>query len=151
MLARYLVARFRSGTAPDDWLREAGALFLSELVHFLQESERHRPNPRLEAMQYYLEEQFPDFGSLDEMAAAFHVSPATVERLFRRELGIGPKAYASNLAFQEASRLLQETSLTVGEVGCRVGYPDPYYFSKWFKRMSGLRPTSWRARYSKAI
>jgi len=150
LLARYLVSRFRSSGASDDWLRKAGMLFLQELVHFLQ-AEPGRFNPRLEAMMRYLEKRFPHFGSLEAMAAEFQVSPATIERLFRRELGIGPKAYGSRLALREASRLLQETSLPVGQVGSRVGYPDPYYFSKWFKRMSGLRPTAWRARFGTGI
>ena len=40
----------------------------------------------------------------------------------------------------EASRLLRFTDLTIGEIAYRVGYGDQLYFSRAFKRYTGLSP-----------
>jgi AraC family transcriptional regulator, transcriptional activator of pobA len=45
----------------------------------------------------------------------------------------------------EAMRLLRFTDLTVGEVAHRVGYDDPLYFSRAFKRFAGRAPQGYRA------
>jgi AraC-like DNA-binding protein len=44
----------------------------------------------------------------------------------------------------EASRLLRFTDLSVGEVAYRVGYSDQLYFSRAFKRYTGLAPQAYR-------
>ena len=46
----------------------------------------------------------------------------------------------------EAARLLRFTDLTVGEVAFRVGYADPLYFSRAFKRHAGEPPMAYRER-----
>jgi AraC family transcriptional activator of pobA len=45
----------------------------------------------------------------------------------------------------QARRLLVETDLTVGEIASRVGYADPGYFTRLFRRMHGVTPLGWRA------
>ena len=44
----------------------------------------------------------------------------------------------------EAARLLRYTDLTVGEISFRVGFTDPLYFSRAFKRQTGLPPQAYR-------
>jgi YesN/AraC family two-component response regulator len=45
---------------------------------------------------------------------------------------------------REAKRLLADKSLAVYEVAARVGFDDPYYFSKAFKKATGLSPAAFR-------
>jgi AraC family transcriptional regulator, transcriptional activator of pobA len=44
----------------------------------------------------------------------------------------------------EAARLLRYTDLTVGEISFRVGFTDPLYFSRAFKRQTGSSPQAYR-------
>ncbi|WP_436697008.1 helix-turn-helix transcriptional regulator [Lactiplantibacillus pentosus] len=52
-----------------------------------------------------------------------------------------PSAYLMKLRLQQARTLLEKGGLSVNAVARTVGYQDPYYFSKLFKRYFGVTPT----------
>jgi len=82
--------------------------------------------------------------SLDELAAAAHVSVAHYSALFRRQTGFAPIDFVIRLRVQHACRLLDTTELSIGEIAERVGYPDPYYFTRCFRRVMGRAPRLYR-------
>jgi two-component system, response regulator YesN len=51
--------------------------------------------------------------------------------------------YLSELRVAEAKRLLKGGGLGVKQVAARVGIPDPYYFSRVFKKVTGWRPSAY--------
>jgi AraC family transcriptional regulator of arabinose operon len=81
---------------------------------------------------------------LHDLAVAARVSVAHYSVLFRRQTGFSPIDFLIRLRVRHACRLLDTTSLPVGEVGERTGYPDPYYFARCFRRVMGLSPRSYR-------
>jgi AraC-like DNA-binding protein len=64
--------------------------------------------------------------------------------LFRHQTGMAPIEYFIHLRIRGACRLLDTTTLTVREIGYRVGYEDPYYFSRMFRKLMGLSPRQYR-------
>ena len=82
--------------------------------------------------------------TLAELAAAAHVSVAHYSALFRRQTGFAPIDFIIRQRVQHACRLLDTTELSVGEVAGRVGYEDPYYFTRCFRRVMGRAPRSYR-------
>jgi AraC family transcriptional regulator of arabinose operon len=82
--------------------------------------------------------------SLNELAAAANVSVAHYSALFRRQTGFAPIDFIIRLRVQHACRLLDTTALSVGEVAERVGYQDPYYFTRCFRRVMGRSPRLYR-------
>lgn len=82
--------------------------------------------------------------TLAELAAAAHVSVAHYSALFRRQTGFAPIDFLIRLRVQHACRLLDTTELSVGEVAERVGYADPYYFTRCFRRVMGRAPRLYR-------
>lgn len=82
--------------------------------------------------------------TLAELAAAAHVSVAHYSALFRRQTGFAPIDFIIRLRVQHACRLLDTTELSVGEVAERVGYADPYYFTRCFRRVMGRAPRLYR-------
>jgi YesN/AraC family two-component response regulator len=52
--------------------------------------------------------------------------------------------YFNRLRMQRACELLQTTGRPVLEIGCKVGYNDPYYFSRAFKKIIGVSPNEYR-------
>jgi len=63
---------------------------------------------------------------------------------FRRRTGMAPGEYFIHLRLKHACRLLDTTSLSIREVGFKVGYEDPYYFSRAFSNLMGLSPRQYR-------
>ncbi|MDZ4200290.1 MAG: helix-turn-helix transcriptional regulator [Kiritimatiellia bacterium] len=75
------------------------------------------------------------------------LSAATFRRYWNRYVQLPPARYVMTLRMREARRLLVETDLTVAEVAEQVGFEDPLYFSRSFRRLTGVPPSHYRARY----
>jgi AraC-like DNA-binding protein len=81
---------------------------------------------------------------LGELASAAKVSVAHYSAHFRRLTGFPPIDFLIRLRIGHACRLLDTTGLSVGEVGNRSGYEDPYYFTRCFRRVMGMSPRAYR-------
>ena len=81
---------------------------------------------------------------LDELAATANVSVGHYSALFRRHTGFAPIDFIIRLRVQHACRLLDTTALPIGEVAELVGYQDPYYFTRCFRRIMGCSPRLYR-------
>lgn len=65
---------------------------------------------------------------------------------FKKHCGISPMAYLAELRVQRACELLDRSDLQVGEVAAALGYGDRLYFSRLFRKHTGLPPTEYRKR-----
>lgn len=82
--------------------------------------------------------------SMGEIAVQAGISESTLRRLFQRHLQTSPAAYLASLRLHRARDLLERTSLSVKEVAARVGYVDPLYFSRAFRRYHHRNPAEVR-------
>lgn len=78
--------------------------------------------------------------TLEELAAACHISVSYMKLLFARFAGVPPKRYYEMLRAREAVRLLGE-GLYANEVAARLSFSSPGYFSVWLRRVVGSLPT----------
>ena len=78
------------------------------------------------------------------LAAGLHLSAAHLRRLFRKHLGVSPKAYLLQRRLTRARSLLLQTDLSVTEIALRLGYAMPHHFTEAFSRAEGAPPTAWR-------
>ena len=78
---------------------------------------------------------------IDRLAAKLGTSHRQFRRLFQQVTGLAPQQYLIHLRLNEAKRLLG--TLPVAEVAARVGFEDPYYFSRLFKAKVGVPPKRW--------
>lgn len=85
--------------------------------------------------------------SLEGVAEQIHVSPKYLSRLFKDEMGIGFSEYLTQVRLEEAEKLLSSSMLNVREIAAQVGYLDEKYFSRIFKKATGLKPTEYRRIY----
>ncbi|MHC1787669.1 MAG: response regulator [Christensenellales bacterium] len=84
--------------------------------------------------------------SLDSLAALVHLSPSYLSREFKRVVGENLSTYVSNLRVERAKELMKDSKLKNAEVAQAVGIEDPVYFSRVFKKATGLRPSEFRAK-----
>ncbi|GJM65056.1 AraC family transcriptional regulator [Persicobacter diffluens] len=82
--------------------------------------------------------------SLDELAENARLSPSYYSSEFKRKTGKTPIDYLTHLRIQEACQLLDHTSLRIKEISNKVGFDDPFYFSRVYKNVMGLSPKEYR-------
>lgn len=97
-------------------------------------------------LQAYLANHFAENLSLDAMAAMVHLSPGYLSREFKRAAGCTIGAYVSALRVERAKELLKNGAMKNADIGQAVGIEDPVYFSRMFKKATGLRPSEYRDR-----
>lgn len=78
------------------------------------------------------------------LAEAVGVNEDHLSRLFHRELGIGIWDFLNRFRIAKAKELLSATSMPVSEVAAKVGFSDPSYFCRVFRKLSGLSPHAYR-------
>lgn len=93
-----------------------------------------------------LDEQAERLMTLEEAAAAVRLDVSSVCRLFRRFQGISPYQYLLRRKMNLAAEFLVDGRGLVKEVAQRVGFADPYHFSRCFKAVHGVPPSQLQGR-----
>lgn len=81
---------------------------------------------------------------LGDLANVAGMSPGHYGMLFRTSCNHTPIDYFNQLKIQKACELLRTTDRPVGEIGESLGFADPYYFSRLFKKVIGQSPRAYR-------
>ncbi|RRJ64549.1 AraC family transcriptional regulator [Paenibacillus oralis] len=97
-----------------------------------------------EQMMQWVDGHYSQPVKLDDIAEALHLSKFHLSRLFQRETGSSLLQYLTARRIKTACRLLQTTSLSVEQIGERVGIPNPSYFIRLFKKEVGTTPLKYR-------
>ena len=84
--------------------------------------------------------------TVDELAAAVHVSRSTLVRRFNDLVGEPPVAYLTRWRMELAARLLRESEQPVGRISRLVGYTSEFAFSRAFSKHRGEPPGRYRRR-----
>lgn len=99
------------------------------------------PEEIVRLVQAFLRENYTKDLSLEEISRNFNFTPAYLSKIFLKHAGEPPSRYVISLRINEAKHLLsRQRHLSIREVGERVGYADPYYFSRIFKQVTGVSP-----------
>ncbi|MFC6083511.1 AraC family transcriptional regulator [Sphaerisporangium aureirubrum] len=104
------------------------------------------PGDPLQRAMAYLAERLDSTVRVADLAALVGVSPSHLSALFRRATGGGVLAHHTALRMAQARNLLDLTDETVAGIAREVGYHDPFYFSRHFKRTHEVSPTEYRNR-----
>ncbi|GIP37175.1 hypothetical protein J31TS4_04550 [Paenibacillus sp. J31TS4] len=94
----------------------------------------------------YLNAQFSGRVTLEETARHFHLSKNYLSELFKSETGQTFTRYVNQLRIQKAKELIVHTNDTVSDISDKTGFSDFRYFSRVFRRYTGVSPTEYKAR-----
>ena len=97
-----------------------------------------------ERVRLYLQENYDQPVDFSSLADSLAVSAPYLSKLFHEQEGKSPSRYLTDLRMRKAQKLLMDTQLTVREIAVRVGYPDPFHFSRNFKNAMGISPAQFR-------
>lgn len=110
---------------------------------------RYRPcggsNPRLNAVISHIARHYAQPASEAEMALLCAMSPSRFCREFKTAFGVTYLEYLCDQRISHARRLLANPSMSVSDVASAVGFDDPSYFARVFRKQEGVTPTDYRA------
>jgi len=110
------------------WFRQSGH-HLSELVRSVQER---------------VDRDYAQELKLEDVAQEIGVTPQYLSSLFRQELGVNFKEYLTEARMTEARRMLRENGGSLKDISYAVGYNDPNYFIRQFKKVTGMTPKEYQ-------
>ena len=92
----------------------------------------------------YISQNFSRNFTLDEVADHVHLNPAYFSTLFKQSTGSSFKEYLNMVRIEESKRLLSNTDYSIIDISLATGFEDQSYFSKVFKKYTGLTPKQYR-------
>ncbi|SFB73847.1 arabinose operon transcriptional regulator AraC [Tropicimonas isoalkanivorans] len=84
---------------------------------------------------------------INEICKHVCLSPSRLSNLFRQSVGIGVIQWRDAQRVQYAMQILQNTNVPIKSLSPMVGYDDPLYFSRVFRKHTGMGPRAFRARW----
>lgn len=133
-------------------LRAAAATLMGRVLLAVQDQANApqvtgRADPRIANFQALVRKHLRNGQTVEDFARSLAVSSRHLNRLCQRQIGLSAKAYVEAEKMHEACRLLVYTRMSVQGVAFHLGYDDPAYFSRAFRRNVGLSPAAYRARF----
>jgi transcriptional regulator GlxA family with amidase domain len=148
-LALYLIARF---SAPAEAVRIAklfqfGDRSEGQLLYAARLPARRHDDAVIARCQGWIAEHYALDNPVARLVAESGLAERTFARRFQAATGYAPVEYVQTLRIEEAKQLLESTTEPVDLVAQRVGYADPTFFRKLFKRRTGVTPARYRQRF----
>ena len=82
--------------------------------------------------------------SLEELSSRFFINKYYMVKLGTEAYGTTIRVYVNALRVTKAKQLLRFSDMRMEEIGCEVGFEDPNYFSRMFKKVEGMSPSEYR-------
>lgn len=117
---------------------------LDESVCHIARKQQTKTDSVVEQAKQYIAEHFNKELSLEEMAREVGISPYYLSKLFKESEGTGYIEYTTKLRMDYAKEQLGATDRSIKEICHDAGYQDPNYFSRIFKKWTGMTPTEYR-------
>jgi AraC-like DNA-binding protein len=95
-------------------------------------------------LQSFIHEHLAEPISVEQLAREASLSVPHFNRLFKQQFAVSPIYYVIQKRVALACSLLSETAMPLKQVAETVGYDDPFYFSRLFRKMTGISPSEYR-------
>jgi YesN/AraC family two-component response regulator len=121
---------------------------LQEIVEAFTESMfNYIPSKNSEIIKkamHFISQNFANNITLEDVADEVHMNPSYISSIFKQSTGSSFKEYLNMVRIEESKRLLLNTDYSVIDIAIATGFEDQSYFSKVFKKYTGLTPKQYR-------
>ena len=106
---------------------------------------KHNLCENIRSVITYMYENYNQKIAVGELAARCNLSMYRFIHKFKAATGMTPIEYLTKIRIGEAKYLLSNSQLNISEIAAIVGYDDPLYFSRVFKKETGLSPRYYKS------
>ena len=105
----------------------------------------YSPEKIIDLVETFIRENYQKDININMIAQKFNYNPSYLSKMFTKQVGENPSSYLIRLRINKAKQLLLiDKGLTVKQIGEIVGYTEPAYFSRIFKKYTGQSPSEFR-------
>lgn len=113
-------------------------------THFSDDHTTTHQDEVIVHLQAWIHEHYTSDIQLEQLCQKTGLKSRTLNRRFHQATGSPPMTYLKQIRLDQARDLLKNTNLGVAEIALQVGYSDPDYFSRLFRRQYQLSPSDFR-------
>lgn len=132
--------RQKTSAAVLQWLKQLEDGLCRELPAY----KSRRRNYLVELTKQYIREHLNERIVLQDIADTFNVSPNYLSQLFKKNEAIGISEYISHAKIEKSMELLRDGTYRIYEIADMLGFESAFYFSKVFKKVTGISPKDYR-------
>ena len=130
-----------------DDLSELKTWFLNKIIEVTQKVENNRSEKSeslIEKAESFINKNYMKDISLDDISRYCNISSYYFSKLFKQETGENYVEYLSRVRIENAKKMLSDSEASIKEISYSVGFSDPNYFSRAFKKYEGVSPTEYK-------
>jgi two-component system response regulator YesN len=125
-------------------IKSIGAAYLKYIVSSMAESRQKEMNGIIAKVLKYINENYDKDINMNDAAKATNLSYHYFSKFFKDSTGKSFVEYLTDLRIEKSKVFLADTNNSIKEISYKIGYSDPNYYCKTFKRMTGMTPTEYR-------
>ncbi|MCR5456747.1 MAG: helix-turn-helix transcriptional regulator [Clostridiales bacterium] len=125
--------------------------FQIEMTQAIRDYRLHVPqcSPFMKRVTEYIILNYNTDLTLSGLANRFRISPSYLSHTFKREIDKGVQEFIEEIRISNACHFIENTDMSISQVGYAVGYLDSNYFTKVFKKIKKMTPREYRENVSK--
>lgn len=102
-----------------------------------------------ETIRTYIDEHYAEDAANSEYAERFGIPESTFVKMFKKNYGVTPQQYRIDCRMRNAQSMLITTDYRIADIAKIVGYYDPLYFCRSFRKATEMSPSEYRENFKK--
>lgn len=122
---------------------------IGKVLAQIPETPKRKMNLKIEAIVDFIESHLNQDLTLSYVAERMNLSSYYLSKIFKKELGVNFVKYVTERKMDKAKELLKDNEIPIVNIAFEIGYPEPSYFTKVFKKVENMTPSQYRNQYSR--
>lgn len=118
--------------------------YIAVVCTYVEERKEKKTNEVVQDIMRIIEDNYQSNLTIAEIATQVYLSQTYICLLFKQETGVTINEYITRVRMEKSKLLLTNTNAKLADVSYSIGYSEPSYFSKQFRKYTGMNPSEYR-------